>query len=221
MNKLEKNNKALYYEIMNKNNKHTYFRSKPGHVLVTTNKKIPIERIEAVLLLKFDRFYEQTQILPIESDDQISLWGRTYQIIRKPGRFKYEIKDDSFLLTAMETADIKTLKKRVYLAEMKRITPNIEVEIKPVLDYYNIKEAPIHYSYFISKFGSFHKRKYFIKLNTFLATLDSIHLKYVLYHEYAHTVHFNHSTKFYDLLMKLMPNYREIQKQIKSIAIPR
>jgi predicted metal-dependent hydrolase len=70
-----------------------------------------------------------------------------------------------------------------------------------------------------SKFGSYHRKNHEITINTILAKLDQSYLFYVLNHEYAHTKVFNHQKAFYHLLEEMHPNCKQIQKDLKKIAI--
>lgn len=43
--------------------------------------------------------------------------------------------------------------------------------------------------------------------------------EYIAVHELAHMVHMNHSKKFYALIKKYIPNYKEIEKEIAAFYI--
>ena len=110
-------------------------------------------------------------------------------------------------------------KKRIYFAEMEKILPLLHQKIDPKLMHLGLSPLPIKLKNLKSKFGSYHIRKREITLNIFLSTLDPIYLEYVLYHEYAHVIEFNHSKAFYHVLDQLMPNHHVYQKDLKKIAI--
>lgn len=42
---------------------------------------------------------------------------------------------------------------------------------------------------------------------------------YVIAHELCHTVYLNHSQKFYDLLARIMPDYRALRQKIKDYSL--
>ena len=58
-----------------------------------------------------------------------------------------------------------------------------------------------------------------VRVNIVLAKAEINYLYYVIMHEYAHTKVFNHSKDFYNLLEKLMPNYKYYDKNIKKLSI--
>lgn len=43
---------------------------------------------------------------------------------------------------------------------------------------------------------------------------------YVLMHELTHTVHHNHSKRFYNMLQKYCPDYRNLRRKLKNTVIP-
>ena len=55
-----------------------------------------------------------------------------------------------------------------------------------------------------------------INFSCFLALYADELIDYVIIHELCHTVHKNHSSAFYALLQKYLPNYKELQKRLKK-----
>lgn len=43
---------------------------------------------------------------------------------------------------------------------------------------------------------------------------------YVIIHELSHTVHHNHSSRFYSMVEKFCPDYRSLRRQLKSVNTP-
>ncbi|NLC16389.1 MAG: M48 family metallopeptidase [Clostridiales bacterium] len=65
-----------------------------------------------------------------------------------------------------------------------------------------------------SKWGSCDKQGN-IGLNFRAIMLPSVFLNYLIAHELAHTIHFNHSTKFWDIVRSLIPDCKNIRKELK------
>lgn len=214
---IEKDGRVIAYEVTYKNNKNTYYRVKPGYVAVTANKRYPKVMIANFLMTHFDKFYHILNQQPIDKTNEITLWGKSYQLVLTEGNFKYEMNEDIVIVHSRQ--DIITTKKRIYQQELIKQVHVISEVIQPVLANQKISIVPLKYKYLKSKFGSYHRRHDEITLNTFLATLDPIFLTYVLYHEYAHTKVFDHSKRFYQLLDQLMPGHKTIQKRLKSVVI--
>jgi predicted metal-dependent hydrolase len=214
-----KNGRSIPYEIIKKKNRNTYFRIHEDHLRVTTNRYAKKEQIIRFIDLKFDQFYEKLyQIKRIESDDQLTLWGKPYQIVLFEGKFSYVIQDEQILIHSKWT-DLKKIKAQVYQSELSMEIKNIEPMILETISKKGLSLVPVKLKYLKSKFGSYHRKNNEITLNTFLARLDKIFLIYVIYHEYAHALVFNHSKDFYHLLGEFMPNHKLYQKDLKKIAI--
>lgn len=211
----QKDGKTIRYQIVIKNNKHTYFRIKDDYVLVTTNKKM-VHLIDSYLYEHFNSLYQKINRKPEVSANSIQLRGKSYHLSFHEGRFRYLISDSEVMAWGK---DIMSTKKKIYINEIKKMIVDVHPKVLKVIANNQLKELPIKYKYLKSKFGSYHKKHDEITLNTFLATLDPIYLEYVLFHEYAHKIIFNHSKAFYDILDTWMIEHKIIQKALKKMVI--
>ncbi|MDX9691981.1 MAG: DUF45 domain-containing protein [Acholeplasmataceae bacterium] len=219
MDTYQKKDKTLCYQIVYKKIKNTYFRVKDDCVVITTNRLVSKKQILLYLEEKFDKFHHIiTNQRVLDSNHHIQLWGKTYDLHVHHGRFAYVIDELKVSVTSM-SENIKDIKKRIYQQEMNKRLVSIHEDVIFHIKYKGINQLPIKLKYLKSKFGSYHRKHHEITLNTFLATLDEIYLYYVLFHEYAHVIVFNHSKDFYNLLGEFMPNHRIYQKDLKKIAI--
>jgi predicted metal-dependent hydrolase len=55
-----------------------------------------------------------------------------------------------------------------------------------------------------------------ISLNYKLLFLPQPLMRYVLIHELCHTIHMNHSSKFWQLVNKFEPNYKNLDPQLRE-----
>jgi predicted metal-dependent hydrolase len=219
MKHVTKKDRTLSYKISLKAIKNTYFRIKDNYIQITTHPHTSIKDIENYIYNHFDHLYDKmTKERVIESDQHITLWNKTYELIITKGYFHYEIIDDFVYVKAL-TDDVNSIKKRIYQIECQQMIIKMHHEIKDILDIFKIKVLPYKIKYLKSKFGSYHKQHQTITINSFLAKLEPFNLKYVLLHEYAHTIEFNHSKSFYQLLDQMMPGHKNIQKALKKCAI--
>ena len=56
--------------------------------------------------------------------------------------------------------------------------------------------------------------------SAFLVLAGSEEIDYVILHELCHTVHHNHSHRFYDLVSGYMPDWKSREEKLKKIMIP-
>jgi predicted metal-dependent hydrolase len=216
---VEKNGKILPYQIIIKKNKNSYFRIRNGILVVTTNRLTSKKTILSYIDLKFEQFYDQLmKDNHQEPMNEIMLWGQPYALLIESGRFAYVVESQQVYVRSQLT-DVEMIKKRIYLAELKKALINLLPPVETVVQSHGISPKPIKLKYLKSKFGSYHRKHMEITLNTFLARLNPIYTEYVLYHEYAHAKVFNHSKHFYHLLGELMPKHKEYQKALKTYVI--
>ena len=67
-----------------------------------------------------------------------------------------------------------------------------------------------------TRWGVCNTRKHNITLNSELFRYDLECLDYVVIHELSHFIEGNHSKKFWNVVEKYCPNYKEIKKKLKE-----
>jgi len=58
-----------------------------------------------------------------------------------------------------------------------------------------------------------------ITLSTELIKLDDRHIEYVIVHELCHLKHHNHSSRYYELLTELFPEWKEVRKELRKFIV--
>jgi len=219
METIKKDHLEINYVVHIKKIKNTYFRIKNNQLVVTTNKYTSKKVIQQYLLTKFELFHQRLKTeKEKELEYEITLWNHKYQIILINGNFQYRFNNNQIIIHSKST-DINKIKKEVLKKETEIKLNEVHFIVLETIKKSGLSPLPIKLKYLRSKFGSYHRKDKEITLNTFLARLDSIYLTYVLYHEYAHALVFNHSKDFYNLLSLWMPNHKLYQKDLKKIAI--
>ena len=110
----------------------------------------------------------------------------------------------------IEEKDIPIMKKQA-AAEMKRITEKYS-------QIMGLEPADIKITSAKTRWGSCSGRNS-ICYSYRVMVLDEKCREYIAVHELAHIKEKNHSANFYKIIEKYMPQYREIQKQIKEVII--
>ncbi|MGL4382745.1 MAG: M48 metallopeptidase family protein, partial [Bacilli bacterium] len=65
-------------------------------------------------------------------------------------------------------------------------------------------------------FGACYYKKALITFACMLLQYDYMAIDYDIIHELAHFIHPNHSKRFYYLIQKYMPNYKEAEALLKN-----
>ena len=200
------NDKIYKVEIIKKNNRNTYIRVKNGVIVATTNYLCTKKQIEKLI-----KDNEQSIIKMIEKDEKTQnkqenfyYFGTKYDIIY--GFDTIEFTKDKIFVKNNETLN-KYLKKEITRIYQER------------LDYwYNIFEENIpipnlKIRKMTTRWGVCNIKNHNITLNYNLINYDISCLDYVIVHELSHLIHPNHSKKFWLVVEKYYPNYKQIRKK--------
>ena len=215
-----KDGKTIKYQVIIKNNKHTYFHFKPELLVITKNKNVPMERILNIIENEFDKFYQKLNKRIKLNSDEILLFGKILSLtVIDSSKFNYEISENKIVLYKLLKLSLDEAINKLYKQELTNkileLEPKVEIQIRKLnleLVKFKIKDVKSYYGKcFINKKEIIYSLK--------LAKLDPIFLEYVIYHEYSHFIEANHSKKFYQVLEKLMPNYYEVQKKLKKVKV--
>jgi len=202
--------------IKKKPMKHMYIRVRESGCHINMSKKMSA---------KFVENYLKDNIEAIKKT-YLKLKHMTYSILGKPisvsyskDHYDYEFNGNHLTISHPISFDegFKAFLKTSMMSYIQHLEAQLQNHLKP----FKITPVPYRFKYLTSKFGSYHRVKHTITLNTFLYMLEPTLIFYVLMHEYAHTKVFHHQQAFYDLQHQLCPNDKELSKRLKSLTIPR
>ncbi|MDD2575260.1 MAG: DUF45 domain-containing protein [Acholeplasmataceae bacterium] len=216
MTKLVKGNKTLHIKVNEKNIKHTYIKQKNGYIEISKSRRMNMEPIIKKIEDDFDFYYTKT----LKKEETIlSLWGRNYSLkwVESSQR-KYIIENKEIIIYA-KVCDYNQFKDDILKSELQNYLIILHTEVEPLLKEHGLYLVPVKVKKLKSKYGSYHKGKDEITLNSFLASIDKVYTKHVLLHEYAHQKVANHQLEFYQLLDKLYPTHKETQRNFKKIGL--
>lgn len=203
-----KYNDIIYnVKIIYKNIKNTYIRvDNNNEILVTTNKNTKetdilnlIDKNIASILKMFER--------KKKTNKENYYLGKKYNIIYVDTEF-------SMIEDYIYVKDKKTLDKW-YSEETKKIyKERLDIIYNRFIEkipYPNLKIRKMK-----TRWGVCNRKSKTITLNYNLIYYDIKCLDYVITHELSHFIEFNHSKKFWDVVYKYYPNYKEARKELKE-----
>lgn len=114
---------------------------------------------------------------------------------------------------------VKNVLDRWYLCEAQRVFRECLTECMENVCKIGIQEEPIlKVAVMKTRWGSCDKRG-IIRLNPILVRALREEIKYVLFHELCHLLEHNHTQRFYKLLLKVMPEYKNIQSKLNKMPL--
>ena len=197
-------NKVYRVEIIRKNNKNTYIRVNGDIIRVTTNYFVTNSKVKKILDANTDFILKASKKVKKEG---FYIMGNKLDVIYDIN-CKKTIVDGDKIFTRNDKTLMKFQEKTVKEIFAKRLEINYNKftqEIPyPILKIRKMK----------SRWGVCNKVKQTVTLNYNLINYDYDCLDYVIVHELAHFVYFNHSKDFWGVVKFYIPNYKIIKKKL-------
>ena len=134
---------------------------------------------------------------------EILVGGQKYPLI-----FCERNKIEDGIVYVKNVPSIKKILVKYFSAELLSFAKLISTQT-------NLKAADFSVRSYKSRWGCCDKRGA-ITFNCLMIMLPQYLQKYIIIHELCHTVHFNHSQKFWNLVAKFEPNYKLCRKNLKN-----
>ena len=197
--------------LKKKGNKNTYLRVKDDlNLYVTTTFFMTDRKIKEIINDNMDsiiRMYEK-QYYKFELKNDFYYLGKKYDLVKTNNK-DIIIGDEKFFIPVDFDID-KWLKKQALKLFKER------------LDYwYNNFDRKIPYPTLTvrkmtSRWGVCNSKLVRVTLNLELIKKDISCLDYVIVHELSHFIEMNHSNRFWNVVGKNYPNYKEIRRIMKN-----
>lgn len=226
--------REITYELTRKRVRNINFRAKEnGIVAVSANSRVSVREIEEFLIQRADFFFRAFERLKkraetseinetITPDAQSVRWlGRDFPVRVIPSSRECAVidedevrvftrRDDAEYLTAL----IKTARERRFCA----LCGELDSEVRSALEKRGFTPPPtvITIKDMKSRWGSCSYTRGHISLNIRLAAYPRQTVLSVLWHEYAHYWHHDHSERFYAFLLEMFPEYRKWNDLLKE-----
>lgn len=224
--------RAIEYELTRKKVKNINLRIKPDlSVNVSAPKKVPEKYIEAFIISKGEfivRALEKYRIAKNDGKESAEyIDGDTVKILGKdiPVRVVKGQKNRALLsggelvISAIHPEDREERKKAVLSyrrAGCEALINEICARVYPLFAKYGIAFPALRYRNMTSRWGSCQPRRGVITFNISLHAVPYECVEYVVFHEFTHFLHPDHSAAFYRRLSEFMPDYKERKKALSS-----
>ena len=197
--------------ITRKNNKNMYLRIKPDGIYISCNYFVTKGMIISFIVSNKDSIIKTSEKLrrKEKKKEEFYYLGKKYNVILSNTIKKIEFIDDNIYV-----------KNKTYLNTF--LKKECERVFSERLDIcYNLFEEDIPYpkltiGHMTRKWGYNNKAKKTIKLNSELIKYSINEIDYVIIHELSHLIEFNHSRKFWSIVKKYKPDYKENQMVLKE-----
>ena len=226
--------RMVEYDLQRKKVKNINLRIKSnGTISVSAPQRVSVDTIEEFLcsngsyiLKALDKFSAQNEnIKELEYKDGEYLTVLGYRVPLKvvQGNKNFaEMTSRGILLTVKDTDNIEMKQKtinsfiedicrRTVIELCEKIYPEFEETVKK---YPTIKFRRMH-----TKWGICRPTRKEITFSYMLSAVPIECVEYVVYHEFCHFVHPNHSKDFYSCLYSFLPDWKERKKRLEGVGI--
>lgn len=136
----------------------------------------------------------------------------------------FVMQKEKWIVQKLSEAMQKETFKAVSLAERESIREIAKQILPQRLAFWSEKTGLSYHGLTVTsaekRFGSCNGKNH-ICLSLYLAEYPQELVDYVIVHELSHTVHHNHSAAFYALVERILPDWRERERELKKRPLPR
>ena len=159
----------------------------------------------------------------LKDGDTISLFGYPVPLSLCEGnKNKVEMIEGRLVLTVKDTKDLALKQKTVqkYLDGLcEEMIERLCQRIRPSFSEHIPEMPDIKFRHMKSRWGSCNSAKKLLTFNYALVHAPEDCIEYVVYHEFTHFIHLNHSKSYYAELSKFGPDYKEKRKKLAKVNI--
>ncbi len=224
---------GISVEVTKKDNlKNLYIRVAPpnGKVTVSSPADYPDEDIKLFVLKKLPEIIKVRERMQLQtrqsqrkyiSGESHYLWGKSYMLEVVKGGNKYEIikVPNKIIFKVPKRATIKSKERAFnewYRKELKRALSNL---IGPIEQNIGISANEYRIKNMKTKWGTCNIEKRRIWINLQLVKKPIECLEYIIVHELIHLIEKNHTNKFYELVDKFYPKWRDSQIKLEQMPL--
>lgn len=222
--------KLIRYELQRKKVKNINIRIKHDLTIhVSASPRLPITAIEDVLreksrfilsaLEKYEAFAAKDDASAID-DDHAVVFGHILPIFTTiGGKNQAIVKSDRLELILKNSTDREKALSSALDSLLREFIEECCRKIYPKFSKYCPEYPEIKFRHMKSRWGSCNFKKYVLTFNYSLVHAPVECIEYVVYHEFCHFIHPNHSADFYGELSKHVPDHKNNKKRLNAISL--
>lgn len=172
--------------------------------------------------IKYDLEYKKVKNINLRIKSDCSVCVSANKRVPQKVIDEFIISKADFILRALEkykNMPVKEQKQYYTEDEVKELTLALCDKVYPYYQKRGVRYPEIKFRKMVSRWGSCHTKKGILTFSTNLMYAPAECIEYVVWHEFTHFLQPNHSTRFYDELAKVCPNWKECRKKLKEISI--
>lgn len=204
-----------------------------GNVYVSAPRSVPKNVVDTFVISKCEFIanaidnFQNHDIPKAEmqyiSGENVTLLGKNMRISIVKDTQEYVKTDGIYVYIHVKRPDYYNRKRNLlnnWFDEQCRIIFNeIMHDVHQKFNPYGVEYPQLKLRNMTSRWGSCLPNKGIITLNKRLIEAPKNCIEYVVYHEFCHFVHPNHSKQFYSLLQIMLPDWRESRKLLEQLII--
>ena len=225
--------RLISYDLQKKNVKNINIRVKRDlSVHVSASPRVTQKEIDRILteksdfilsaLEKYEKF-AQTDKNNDLSENCVSVFGSKLPITIISGKKNQAaIEENQIILTLKDLSDTDIKQKTLQTALdslLRKTVDDICREVYPKFNKSCLRFPTIKYRHMKTRWGSCNFKKYILTFNYALIHAPINCIEYVVYHEFTHFIHPNHSADFYKELSKHIAEHADLRNQLNGINI--
>ena len=209
---LEINNVNYEVVVNRKDNKNTYIRFDGNKIVVNTSKSTSERALKKILNQNFIQIKAMVDkgVKRLENESKFYYLGLEYDIIIVPTLSEIKFGDGAILVK-----DEKTLNKFL----VKKTNEIVEERFEHIYSIFEekIPKYRLRLRKMKTRWGVCNKSSKTITINSNLIRYNKSVIDYVIIHELAHLIHFDHSKSFWNLVEKYDKDYKIHRKALKGL----
>lgn len=175
-----------------------------------------------VAVIQYDLQYKKVKNINLRVKQDGSIYVSANKRVPQKVIDEFIISKADFIFRANSRAKEKSnLPKTQYYTEskLKELITRLCEKVYPYYAERGIKYPQIKFRKMVSQWGNCRPQKGILTFNTNLIYATRECIEYVVYHEFTHFLQANHSSKFYDELEKVCPNWEKYRAKLKEVNI--